>query len=270
MTYTASVPVRILTIDDLPGLMALKTAANWNQTEDDIARFLRLEPNGCFGIDADGVLAASTAVITYGNDLAWIGMVLTLPQFRGRGFARALMQHAIEYCGPRIAKLDATDMGQPLYEALGFVVECPIERWRREAGPCGEAPEVEPLSVDEALDRTAFGADRTALLRELALYESASSGGSYAFARPGANAAHFGPCVSSSPEDFETMLRWFTSRHAHEAAVIDLFPFHADAARIASELGFAPFRRLKRMVLRPVAPSLPDPRIYAAAGFEWG
>ena len=257
-------------MDDLPGLMALKSAANWNQTADDLTRFLRLEPNGCFGIDADGVLAASTAVMTYGNDLAWIGMVLTLPEFRGRGFARTLMQHAIESCGARTAKLDATDMGQPLYEALGFVVECPIERWRREAGPYGEPPAVEPVRVDAALDRIAFGADRSRLLREFALNESASSGGAYAFGRPGANAAHFGPCVSSSPEDFARLLRWFTSRHAHEASVIDLFPFHADAARTASELGFVPFRRLKRMVLLPAAPSLPDPRIYAAAGFEWG
>jgi hypothetical protein len=71
-------------------------------------------------------------------------------------------------------------------------------------------------------------------------------------------------------DDAETLLRWFLSRHAHEPTVLDLFPQHPDAPRIAATLGFTPFRRLMRMARKPVEPSMPDRRIYAIAGFEWG
>ena len=270
MTYHASVLLRTLTMEDLPGLVALKSAANWNQTEEDLARVLRIEPNGCFGIEVDGILAASASVVTYGEDLAWVGMVLTLPQFRGRGFARRLMERAVEHAGDRPTRLDATDMGQPLYESVGFVVECPIERWRRDAGAGVDSPDARPLRLDSALDRAAFGADRSALLGELERYETASVGDAYAYARPGATAAFLGPCVATSAADAEALFRWFTARHAHEPAMIDLFPRHEHAPRIASALGFKSFRRLNRMVRKPVKPSLPDSRIYAIAGFEWG
>src|SRR5688500_18994122 len=183
MTYHSTVVLRTLTVDDLPGLVALKAAANWNQTEEDLARVLRLAPNGCFGIEADGVLAASASVVTYGDDLAWVGMVLTLPEFRGRGFARQLMERAVEYAGDRPTRLDATDMGQPLYASVGFVVECPVERWRREGGRPIDAPQVDALRFDGALDRAVFGADRAALLRDLQRYETASAGTAYGYAR---------------------------------------------------------------------------------------
>ena len=77
-------------------------------------------------------------MVCYGADLAWIGMVLTLPEFRGRGLARKLMEHSIAYCerrGVGWAKLDATDMGAPIYAKLGFEPECAVERCLREPEP---------------------------------------------------------------------------------------------------------------------------------------
>jgi GNAT superfamily N-acetyltransferase len=271
MTYHASVVLRTLHAGDLPDLMALKEAASWNQTEDDWLRCLRLEPDGCFGIEADGTVAASATVIRYGSDLAWIGMVLTRPEFRGRGFARRLMERAIEYAGSRTIRLDASDQGQPLYESMDFVPECPIERWRRNPGPSPARPAVLPRpAYDSAVDRAVFGADRSALLADLARLGSASFEGAYAFARPGAAAAFFGPCVSDSAGAAEVLFRWFVGQNADRPAVVDLFPHHTAATTIAAGLGFAPFRRLMRMVRRPAQPRMPDPRIYAIAGFEWG
>ena len=120
---------------DLPDLMKLKAAAAWNQTEEDWLRCLRLEPDGCFGVEADGVVVASATVIRYGADLAWIGMVLTLPEFRGRGLARRLMERAIDYAGNRAIRLDASDQGQPLYESMDFQPECRIEPPLRVSSP---------------------------------------------------------------------------------------------------------------------------------------
>ena len=275
MTYTRP---RLLSRNDLPGLLHLKQAAGWNQTAADWERVLRLEPEGCFGADVDGTLAASATTVCYGSDLAWIGMVLTLPEFRGRGLARRLMEQSIEFCarrGVRWAKLDATDMGAPLYERLGFRTECAVERRLRDPGPVagGTALTFEELPAE--LDRRAFGSDRTALLRDLARENAASiSGEAFGMGRPGSQAAYFGPCVSESAEDARRMLLWFLAAHPAEPVFWDLLPDNAAAAALADEFGFRPVRRLARMSLAIEAGAAPigtsSALVFAIAGFEYG
>jgi hypothetical protein len=153
---------------------------------------------------------------------------------------------------------------------MDFQPECRIERWRRSPAPAPAAPSASRLVWDPAADRDAFGADRSALLSDLARYTGASFNGAWAFARPGASAAFFGPCVAAEADDADLLFRWFVAHHADQPAVVDLFPHHTAATATAAGLGFVPFRRLMRMVRRPVRPRLPDPRIFAIAGFEWG
>lgn len=270
MTYHASVVLRTLRPDDLPALMELKAAAGWNQTDEDWLRLMAMQPEGCLGIEMDGRIVASATTVCYGADLAWIGMVLTLPQYRGRGFARRLMREAVSVAGTRAVRLDASEQGRPLYESMGFVAECPVERWQRAAGPVSEAAPAMPLAFDAALDRAAFGADRSWLIRELARHEGASADSSYALGRPGSSAAFFGPCIAADSESARRLLHWFLARHAHESVVTDLFPLHQPAVRMASDFGFAPLRHLTRMVLSPAPVRVPDRRVFAIAGFEWG
>ncbi len=222
--------IRLLGRSDLPGAMHLKECAGWNQTKEDWERLLELEPEGCFGLEQDGRLAATTTVLTYGRDLAWIGMVLTLPEYRGHGFASMLMEHAIDFASRRgIAKigLDATGMGIGVYRRFGFEPEAPestIKRWARPAS----AGLLSPVAVDAwqphaELDRRAFGADRSELLQSLARVESASvPGRGYAMGRPGSQAAYFGPCVADSSGVAETLLRWYLARHPAEPVYWDI------------------------------------------------
>ncbi len=272
--------VRIIQESDIPAAMCLKEAAHWNQTETDWRNVMRLAPEGCFGIEADGLLAASATATRFGGELAWIGMVLTHPAYRGRGFARRLMEHALEYlaaCGTGWIKLDATDMGRPLYGRLGFEDESPIERWAREPGhegPAGGAAEFH-LEDWSALDREAFGADRSALLAQLApLGSAAIPGGGYAMGRPGSKAAYFGPCVSRSPEAARELLGWFLGQHPGQPVYWDLLPENRAAAELALKFGFTPLRRLVRMVRRGAPAARPltfhNSHVYAIAGFEYG
>lgn len=270
--------VRVITANDIPDAMRLKEAANWNQTEADWRNVMRLAPDGCFGIDADGRLAASATAVPFGRELAWIGMVLTHPDYRGRGLARALMEHAIQYLEARGAewiKLDATDMGQPLYARLGFEDECPVERWARPPAPC-QAEELPALAeIPRALDLQACGADRGALLDLLRPFETARGPeGGYAMGRPGTKAAYFGPCVSPSPEEARRLLEWFLCRHSDETVYWDLLPTNAAAVALARAHGFAPLRRLVRMARRGAGAAPPlthnDCLVFGIAGFEFG
>ncbi len=269
--------VRLLTAEDIPAAMELKAAANWNQTELDWRNVLRLAPGGCFAIDCGGRLAATATAVCFGRDLAWIGMVLTHPDMRRRGFARMLMEHAIAYLearGVAWIKLDATDMGRPLYAQLGFEDECSVERWGREPAPY-EAPDLPLLLAPPlALDREACGADREALLTLLASVEAAQVEGGYAMGRPGSKAAYFGPCVARTPESARTLLRWFLGRHPNEMVYWDILPDNAPALAMAREFGFQPLRHLVRMA-RPGVPAPPafvcnNCHVFAIAGFEYG
>ncbi len=274
--------IRLLRRADVPGAMHLKECAGWNQTREDWERLLDLEPEGCFGLEQDGRLAATATALTYGRDLAWIGMVLTLPEFRGHGFASMLMEHAIDFAARRgIAKigLDATSLGIGVYRRLGFAAEEPeatIKRWARPAS----AGLVSPGAVDlwrphAELDRRAFGADRSELLQRLARVESASvPGRGYAMGRAGSQAAYFGPCVADSSAVATTLLQWYLARHPAETNYWDIQAANHEAEALARRHGFAPLRELTRMVrvLGPdVQSALPDARlVYATAGLEYG
>ena len=267
--------IRRLCPSDLDGALRLTRAAGWNQLAADWERLLFLEPEGCFVLECDGQIAASTTVLCYGNDLAWVGMVLTAPEFRRRGFAESLIVHALEFAESRkIAnlKLDATDSGIELYRKYGFVNECEIERWRRNPGPI-EPAGVSPYSPDAVYDRMNFGADRTRLLKELAKLGAASIlEEGYAMGRPGFSAAYFGPCVAKSGAVARRLLHWFLADHAAQPVFWDLFPANKEAVRIAEEFGFSPVRRLTRMVLSHTGahriPTSPD--VFAIGGFELG
>ncbi len=279
--------IRSMTPQDIPGAMRLKEAAGWNQTPADWARMLALEPDGCFVDERDGKIAGTATALCYRTELAWIGMVLVAPECRRQGIARGLTRRALARLrgqGVRCIKLDASDMGLPLYRQLGFVDEQPIERWARRLGGAAPAAEsaaaesgVERLDACRELDRLAFGADRGPLLASLATADGGAafaSADGYLLGRPGSGACFLGPCAASAETAADRLARAFLAGRASKTVFWDLLPGNAPASRLAWSLGFRPLRRLTRMVLAEgAAPSFGAARpefMYAAAGFEFG
>lgn len=261
--------VRNLTAGDLAAAKELSDAANWNQTAADWARLLQLEPEGCFAVEEDGRIVATATAVRYGSDLAWIGMVLTHPESRRRGHARRVMEATLAWLderGVKASRLDATDMGLPLYEQLGFVVECAAERWRAEVPAAAPAPP--SGQPDLALDLRATGTDRSRILAALAPEGCFGSPRGYAMRRPGRLARYLGPCIAKDPETAAVLVRLAL---AGEAGPVywDLLPENEAAAALARRHGFAPVRHLMRMA-RGTAPGEDHSLIYALSGFETG
>jgi GNAT superfamily N-acetyltransferase len=258
--------VRLLHEQDTPIASKLSAEAGWNQTEDDWRMLLRLSPENCFGIDADGALVATTTLICYGKQLGWIGMVLTARAYQRRGFARTLLLHAIaraDQLGIKSLKLDATDQGQPLYETLGFRAEQPVERWWRPATDGGAGPR--PANLP-SLDPIAYGADRSQLLHALTERGTVhAQADGFCLARPGRRANYIGPCVSQTPEFARRSIETCSSQESYW----DLLPQNQAALDIAKGLGFSPQRKLIRMVRGRDLRGRED-WIYAIAGFELG
>jgi GNAT superfamily N-acetyltransferase len=199
VTEISSIQLRKLNSGDVEAV-ELSSLAGWNQTAEDWRMLMDLEPDGCFAVEADGRLVSTTTIVCYGNRLAWIGMVLTRPEYRGRGFARQLLAHALDYAnrrGVETVKLDATEFGQPLYAQFGFLPEQTVERWVRPStvhSPSrGNGADSGEFSRE--LDSQAFGADRSTMLKRLAGRSQLYAGsGAFLFVRAGC-AHDFRGCI---------------------------------------------------------------------------
>lgn len=274
--------IRLLFESDIPSAMRLKEAAGWNQNEADWRRLLSLEPNGCVGAVKDERLVGTTTTTIYG-ELAWIGMVLVDPEHRRQGIAAKLINVALDYLNGKVEtiKLDATALGQPLYEKFGFEVESEVERWTGRANSIGREPEV--IIDDDAirellnLDRFAFGADRSGLLQKLiddacvspVLIRAADGSlNGYALARSGTKKTYVGPMVAKDSQIIETLLDRMLSQLPGREVYIDINRECVVDTSFLSDRGFVKERDLIRMVKGSGQKT--SPLIVAIAGPEIG
>jgi GNAT superfamily N-acetyltransferase len=267
--------LRLLRTDDVANASELPGLAGWNQTIDDWQTLLRLDPHVCFCIELDDRIVATTTLLCYGRWLAWIGMVLTRPEYRRMGFAQRLVKAALERAADlkiESVKLDATPEGQPLYEKLGFQTEQIVERWFR-VGLQNRAPQKSVPSSDRyslELDLEAFGADRAMLLRQLELRNPPITAvGAHCFARDGARARYLGPCVAQEQKAARFVIEQCLRASPESDWYWDLLSANKKAIELATEFGFVPQRRLERMVLGNTIRKN-DELVYAIAGFELG
>lgn len=243
--------VRCLTMADLDSAMMLKDLVGWNQTPDDIRRLIEYEPDGCFIAELDGVPVGTVSTTSYGTALAWIGMMLVHPDYRRRGIANSLMLRSLDYLrdrGVSCIKLDATPLGQPLYEQLGFQSEWTFQRWER-SGEC--VASFEPagqLSPDLIqMDRSAFGADRADWLARVAsACRVFTAGSTFGMLRPGHFATYLGPVVSYQRNEVESLIVEMLET-VDGCMLWDIPQSNGAAEEIAARLGFRPVRQLLRM-----------------------
>ena len=168
-------------------------------------------------------------------------------------------------------------MGRPLYEKLGFRDERLIERWsglwEDRVFPVSGGSSM-PLPQVAALDREAFGVDRTRLLERLLEVfpgQGVWERNGFILGRAGSNAYFLGPCVAANAEMAGRLIDGLVRRSQARSFFWDLFPDVPAAVELARELGFERRRQLVRMALRPESPLMGQPeRVFGAAGFEYG
>lgn len=284
MRPTSEIEIRLLFESDIPSAMGLKEAAGWNQTEADWRRLLRLEPKGCFGAIKDARLVGTTTTTIHG-ELAWIGMVLVEPQHRRQGIAAKLMNAALDYLKDKVEtiKLDATALGQPVYEKFGFRAESVVERWSGTASARRETQSPALMDGDIVrdvlnMDRVAFNADRARLIRALIdeacvspvlmrAADGALSG--YALARSGTSKTYVGPVVANDPQVAEILMDRTLTALAGRDVYVDLNKECSVDASVLPDRGFVKERDLIRMV-KGRESTKTSPLVVAIAGPEVG
>jgi GNAT superfamily N-acetyltransferase len=262
MTFT----LRRLCSADLAAADQLRADLGWNQTILDWHRLLALSPEGSFVVEQNARIVGTCTTLTYGNALAWIGMMMVHPANRGQGIGKALLQHAVDGLrqrGVQCIKLDATPMGKPLYARIGFVPEWTLTRWEHQGSPLGIEPTPDfihaPAEKDWpgilALDTQSCGVYRGPLLRSLAadsrrllVYESEGSILGFGMLRRGARADYLGPVVAR-PGMGEPLVRCLLSGHDDQPIFWDIPDMNQPASDLARRLGFSLHRPLTRMYL---------------------
>jgi GNAT superfamily N-acetyltransferase len=86
-----------------------------------------------YGVEEDGELASGLVTFDHGDDCS-VWLVATRERSRGRGLARALMAHSMADArerGRTTSTLQATDLGRPVYERLGYRSLGEIQLWEK-------------------------------------------------------------------------------------------------------------------------------------------
>lgn len=254
--------IRQMSIADVPSALTLCRQAGWNQTNADWQRILAYEPEGCFVAVLDEQIVGTVTSTCYSTDLAWIGMMLVDDSHRRRGIATQLMTTCLQSLRSRgigCIKLDATPLGEPVYQLLGFQREWTFHRWSlrftdnlrgnvSQPASIGLEPGV-TARIDPNLDHMAFGVDRTNWLDQLQRdSKTIASPNGFGMMRVGQLADYLGPIVAKRPTDAEQIIRALLQERQTDI-FWDIPGPNQTAAQLAESLGFQPVRDLTRMWL---------------------
>ncbi len=250
----ADAKIRKMTPNDLGFCMGLFSRVGWGNTSDDVRRMLFYEPDGCFIASLGGVDVGMVASTGYG-EVGWVGNLIVLPEYRGRGIGAALMEAAIGHlldAGARSVRLDSVPKAVPLYRRLGFREEYPSLRFR---GPGRRLPSngVERVKREDLegileLDRRFFGAPRERMLKRVlhdftglcfvARVDGRVTG--YIMAKVGEGVYRIGPwiCEPDEPEIAQGLLRRLMSEAAGQSLWAGVPGINGASVKILRESGF--------------------------------
>jgi GNAT superfamily N-acetyltransferase len=251
-----------MTLDDIGRGLELCRAAGWNQTERDWKFFVGQTRAGCLVDEVDGRVVGTSATLDYGDEFAWLAMVLVDPEVRGQGVGTRLLNESIRIlAGRKSIRLDATPAGERVYRPLGFKEEFALARYERSAGQteseaCPPVTDADWPSILE-LDRKAFGSGREPMLRWLAQGApdlAMATGDGYCFGRHGHRFDHIGPVIARSAESAWRLLAAALARCSRET-VVDAPVEHEE---VLAGFGFNKQRPFLRM-------SLGEPPVFDAS-----
>jgi GNAT superfamily N-acetyltransferase len=197
-----------------PAITAIEDGG-WGDRRQELTFYLRHRPTTVFVAERDEQIVGTT-VVTVGSGIGWLGLVFVAPALRGHGLGSKLTSTGLDYLhdqGSRSIPLAATDLGRPIYEKLGFVIDGYYSVLLGRASVETEAVadgvrSLQPrdLAAASALDRAATGEDRHQLLKALApgwQVEHEGRAHGYALRSPWG----FGPVIAEDERSGRRLLR---------------------------------------------------------------
>lgn len=160
--------LRPMRAGELPAILDWAAAEGWNPGHDDAPAFFAADPGGFFVADAGGSPIAALSVVNHDAAMAFLGLYIVDPNWRGQGIGRRLWHHALAHAGDRTVGLDGVPAQQDNYRQSGFALTGETARFQGTLDPATD-PAIHPATRADlpalmAMDRAAQGYARDAFL----------------------------------------------------------------------------------------------------------
>ena len=216
----SQIDLATFTSDHLSAIAALSRAAGWPHRPEDW-ELVRELGTGAVAI-ADGRVVGTIFLTPFGSDVATVSGVIVDEARRGQGIGRRLLEWALHEAGDRECRLVATEDGLPLYQRLGFQACSTVRQYQAPLGPMPTRNDAVWIGADRiascsALDRAAYGADRSGLVGALfarGRLAALPDGSGFAALRPFGRGEVVGPVVAGTLDEAQTLLGFLFAAHA--------------------------------------------------------
>lgn len=253
----------------------------WNPGVADAPAFHASDPYGVFVAEIASDPVAAISVVNHCDNMAFLGLYLCLPDYRGQGIGYALWTHALAHAGERVVGLDGVAEQQANYAKSGFV---PAGASLRFQGGLTAAPDpavrlatARDLPELVALDRAANGYARPRFLsawlagqdsRKTVVLERAGACRGFATVRRCRTGVKIGPIVADDATVAITLARAALAVLAGDTVIIDVPSDNEPLVQALADLGFAETFATARMYRG--APPVSGPNRQAIATMELG
>jgi ribosomal protein S18 acetylase RimI-like enzyme len=245
----------------------------------------KLQPAGAFLAYQRDIPVGVVVSLMY-PDFTYIGPLGVRPDFQRLGIGFALMERLLAWLdqqGVTRVALDASPMGQSMYERLGFVACDLVDIFQRQSGGLAFQPpsgvqhlSLQNLDLITAIDKQAFGTDRSRLLQTLLdeypqrgflLKDGHGNARGYLIAQE----KYIGPWISQKAADAELLLKAALSLSFSTEPVTVVAPVeNSEATVLLHRFGFEKVRVLRHMVRGSNTPAGQRTNVYGQASPSLG
>jgi len=248
------VRIRSLVRDEIDTVLQWAAQEGWNPGDDDAEVFWNTDPGAFVGVEVDGQLIGSGSIVSYGGRMGFVGLFIVRPEFRGRGYGKALWDHMLTALPERLdpgapMALDGVKDMEDRYRLTGFRSSHDDRRMRLVSAatrlPSSVRRITAPVGAIAQWDSQCFGVPRPTFLSgwlghpdHVALAYVTDSLRGYAVMRPCQTGHRIGPLFAADVAAAETLL---TGLFAHVPVGSELFldvpDSNVEAMRWAGSLG---------------------------------
>jgi GNAT superfamily N-acetyltransferase len=272
---------------DVRTILRLVDRAGWAYTRSEVERLIAIQPQGMLVARPEGSSGRSVACVyaSRWGALGFIGLMLVEEGFRRRGVGTQLLDRGVRDLRERgctSVGLDAVPDAVGFYARLGFVAAWESLRFgidtnrKALAGYRGRARRCDRRGLPDVLglDLTGWGADRSALLRRMAVDKDVrilvapATGSTRAFGalRKSKGALRLGPLVAEPTQEGSEAARAVLAMAIELARpqmlTLGVPSYNKVAVEVLKDLGASTFTSCTRMYLG-------DPGPARAAGGSW-